>query len=117
VHSLAGSFQGQANASGTVVDPLAPSAPRTLDVLTFGEGSIDLTASGIFTAGQCTSFGRAYLKSRSSDSFTAAIKDFVAPIPVSITNCQPATIPNTASVSATNVSAVSDGGLITVTVP
>ena len=81
------------------------------------EASLDLTGSGIFTAGQCTSFGRAYLKSRSSDSFTAAIKDFVAPIPVSITNCQPATIPNTASVSATNVSAISDNGQITVTVP
>ena len=32
-------------------------------------------------------FGRAYLKSRSSDSFTAAMKDFIAPIEVNINNC------------------------------
>lgn len=40
----------------------------------------------------CTCFGRAYLKSRSPDSFTAALKDFTAPIPVEIDNCQPAAI-------------------------
>jgi uncharacterized surface anchored protein len=35
----------------------------------------------------CKSFGAAYLKSRSSDSFTAALKDFVPPVPVNISNC------------------------------
>jgi len=35
----------------------------------------------------CRSFGAAYLKSRSSDSFTAALKDFVPPVPVNISNC------------------------------
>ena len=35
----------------------------------------------------CTGFGSAYLKSRSSDSFTAALKDFVPPQAVNITNC------------------------------
>jgi hypothetical protein len=35
----------------------------------------------------CLSFGSAYLKSRSSDSFTAALKDFVPPIAVNISNC------------------------------
>ena len=54
---------------------------------TFGEAAIDMVAAGIFTPGQCVSFGSAYLKSRSSDSFTAAIKDFVAPKAISVQNC------------------------------
>lgn len=52
---------------------------------TFGEASIRM--SSIIPSGTCTSFGSAYLKSRSSDSFTAALKDFIAPVPVNITNC------------------------------
>ena len=39
------------------------------------------------SAPDCESFGSAYLKSRSSDSFTAALKDFVPPQAVNITNC------------------------------
>jgi uncharacterized surface anchored protein len=35
----------------------------------------------------CAAFGSAYLKSRSSDSFTAAVKDFIAPTPVNINLC------------------------------
>ena len=56
-----------------------------LDPRTFGEASVDLDA--IFDAGKCDSFGSAYLKSRSSDSFDAALKDFIAPQPVNIANC------------------------------
>ena len=41
-----------------------------------GEARINLQASGIFQAGVCRNFGRAYLKSRSSDSFTSSIKDY-----------------------------------------
>jgi hypothetical protein len=56
------------------------------DARTFGEAQIALSA--IFNdPNKCESFGSAYLKSRSSDSFTAALKDFVPPVPVSITNC------------------------------
>ncbi|HEU5157623.1 MAG TPA: prealbumin-like fold domain-containing protein [Streptosporangiaceae bacterium] len=55
------------------------------DPRTFGEASVALSA--IFDPTTCTSFGSAYLKSRSSDSFTAALKDFVPPQPVSISNC------------------------------
>ena len=95
----------------------------TLSPRTFGEASIDLQASGIFEAGKCTIFGSAYLKSRSSDSFTSEIKDFIAPIPVQITNCQPRTLNNTAWASATNFKpsggnlgdAISDSGRIEVT--
>jgi len=62
-------------------DPtLGDISPRT-----FGEASIDFDA--ITADGVCTSFGSAYLKSRSSDSFTAALKDFIAPQAISVSNC------------------------------
>jgi hypothetical protein len=53
---------------------------------TFGEASIDFDALTGGATG-CTSFGSAYLKSRSSDSFTAALKDFIAPAQVNLNNC------------------------------
>ncbi len=86
VHTLSGNFEGSIN-SAPVTDPIAPNAPRTLSTRTFGEAAINLTDSGILPANSCSGFGRAYLKSRSSDSFTAALKDFIAPIPVNISNC------------------------------
>jgi hypothetical protein len=52
---------------------------------TFGEAQIDLSA--IFDPNSCESFGSAYLKSRSSDSFTAALKDFVPPQDINLSNC------------------------------
>lgn len=52
---------------------------------TFGEAQLKLSA--ILGTSGCTSIGSAYLKSRSSDSFTAALKDFVPPAAVNITNC------------------------------
>jgi hypothetical protein len=52
---------------------------------TFGEASFDL--SQVFDPTKCESFGSAMLKSRSSDSFTSQLKDFIAPVPVNITNC------------------------------
>jgi hypothetical protein len=56
-----------------------------LSARTFGEATIDLDF--IFDENKCTSFGSVYLKSRSSDSFTSALKDFIAPTPVNLTNC------------------------------
>jgi uncharacterized surface anchored protein len=53
---------------------------------TFGEAQLDFDALTGGGAG-CTSFGSAYLKSRSSDSFTAALKDFIAPATLNLTNC------------------------------
>ncbi|MFL5618109.1 MAG: hypothetical protein ACJ79A_06925 [Gemmatimonadaceae bacterium] len=104
----------------SVVDPIlaaGQSGSRTLDALTFGEASIDLQTSGIFQAGACTSFGQGYLKSRSSTSFSSEIKDFIAPIPISVTNCAPVLILNTAWVTASNVTAKSDSGEIKVESP
>src|SRR5215208_2589497 len=45
------------------------------DPFTFGEAAISFDA--LFGEGACGQFGSAYLKSRSSDSFTAELKDFV----------------------------------------
>jgi hypothetical protein len=52
---------------------------------TFGEAQLDLRL--IFQPNKCSSFGSAMLKSRSSDSFTSQLKDFVAPVGINLTNC------------------------------
>ena len=51
---------------------------------TFGEATVNFTA---LTDEACSPFGSAYLKSRSSDSFTAAMKDFIAPQTLNLDNC------------------------------
>jgi hypothetical protein len=82
--SAAGDAEGQVNL-GTVTDPLNNNA--SLPALTFGEAAINLTKAGVFPAGTCKAFGSVFLKSRASASFTAEVKDFVAPVPVNISNC------------------------------
>jgi hypothetical protein len=52
---------------------------------TFGEAQLDLRL--IFQPNKCASFGTAMLKSRSSDSFTSQLKDFVAPVGINLQNC------------------------------
>jgi uncharacterized protein (DUF2237 family) len=78
-----GEAEGAVN-SVTVTDPIAN---VSLPALTFGEASVNLTDAGVFPPGVCTAFGSAFLKSRSSASFPAEVKDFVAPQPVNISNC------------------------------
>jgi len=57
----------------------------SLAARTFGEASFDLSA---VTGGDtCLAFGSAMLKSRSSDSFTSQLKDFIKPISLSNNNC------------------------------
>jgi hypothetical protein len=69
-----------------------------LDPITFGEAAINFTA--LFPPGAgCGAFGSAYLKSRSSDSFPAELKDFIAPERVAISNCTTMTTSATASVT------------------
>ena len=82
--TAAGDATGSINTSpipAAQADGLGPISPRT-----FGEAQIDFDA---LTGGsdRCTSFGSAYLKSRSSDSFTAALKDFIAPAALNLNNC------------------------------
>jgi uncharacterized repeat protein (TIGR01451 family) len=81
---------------------------------TFGEAVVNLTQT---FSSDCRSFASAYVKSRSSTSFTSALKDFVAPIPVDINTCQLVPLPNTATAGATNSDEddVSDTGLISIT--
>ncbi|MBM7829681.1 hypothetical protein JOE59_000386 [Agromyces cerinus] len=82
-------------ATGSInTTPIAAGAADGLGSIsarTFGEASVNFTAltGGL---GSCVSFGSAYLKSRSSDSFSAAMKDFIAPAPTNISNCGSVTI-------------------------
>ena len=67
------------------------------DPLTFGEVSISYKALfGSSGTSGCGSFGSVFLKSRSSNTFTDELKDFVAPEAVQITNC------TTVATTATN---------------
>jgi hypothetical protein len=79
------------------------------DPYTFGEASI--TFGALFGTNQCGSFGSAYLKSRSSDSFTSEIKDFIGPQHVSISNCSGLT--TSATTSVTLGGNISDDGILT----
>ena len=84
LQSLAGNAVGSINTSTIPVgesDGIGAQDPRT-----FGEAQVRLSALlGNSTA--CVGFGSAYLKSRSSDQFNSALKDFVPPQSVNITNC------------------------------
>jgi hypothetical protein len=78
-----------------VSDPLFSSGRNYLasvPALQFGETAIDLTAAGVFPAGTCTAFGSTMATSRSSASFTSEVKDFIAPVPVNISNCASLTV-------------------------
>jgi hypothetical protein len=88
--SASGFADGAVNAS-TVTDSLG-GTPVDLGPNRFGEAAINLSKAGpngtsIFPPGQCVNFASAFLKSRSSSSFTAELKDFVAPANANISNC------------------------------
>jgi hypothetical protein len=73
-----------------VTDPLFSTEgnyQNPVPALQFGETAIDLTKANVFPSGTCTAFGSAFVKSRASAAFTAEAKDFIAPIPVNISNC------------------------------
>jgi hypothetical protein len=78
------------DATGTINTTAIPANQSgglgNISARTFGEAQVDFDALTGGT-GQCVSFGSAYLKSRSSDSFTAALKDFIAPEPVNVSTC------------------------------
>ena len=109
-------------AKGAVNDPVAfpgveyPS--RDLDdssdiaELTFGEAVINATQA--FGSIGCRTFNSVYVKSRSSTSFTAALKDFIAPQQVQIDTCATIKLPNTAKVTS-SAPDVEDDAAINVT--
>lgn len=74
-------------AVNTVVIDEVISGNHSLGIGLFGEASIDLTAAGVFPPNTCEHFGSVFVKSRSSSSFPAELKDFIAPEPVDISNC------------------------------
>jgi hypothetical protein len=82
-------------ATNGLTTQLGPLSPRT-----FGEATISFSA--LFGGNTCGQFGSAYLKSRSSDTFTSALKDFVPPTQVSISNCAALTTNATQSVTVGN---------------
>jgi hypothetical protein len=87
-----GSINTSAIGASPIITPETPDGE--LSARTFGEAAISFDA--LFGADACGEFGSAYLKSRSSDSFTAALKDFVPPLQVDIGNC-PAGLTTTAT--------------------
>jgi hypothetical protein len=88
--TLGGFAEAKVNTFGTVVDTISPTSPAsvTLGTSEFGEAGIDLTGAGVFTAGSCESFGKAFGVSRSSgNSGTAQMKDLVGPADFTLSNC------------------------------
>jgi hypothetical protein len=75
--------EGQVNTS-SIYEPYVGSA---LGIGLFGEAAINLTGAGVIAAGTCSSFATTFVKSRSSSAFGAEVKDFIAPIPTTISNC------------------------------
>ena len=65
----------------------------------FGEALINLTQA---FEGSCRKFVSAFVKGRSSTPFTAALKDFIAPIPAEIDTCRTIDVLNVATADATN---------------
>jgi hypothetical protein len=76
------------DATGSINTTAIPGAESdglgNVSARTFGEATVDFDALG---GTGCVAFGSAYLKSRSSDSFTAALKDFIAPVETGLNNC------------------------------
>src|SRR5262249_59729437 len=91
--SPGGSAIAPSNAPASGQPPVpAPISGPTQAQATSGEAAIDLTAAGVFPPNSCEHFGSAYVKSRSSASFTAEMKDFIAPTTVHISNCPDITV-------------------------
>lgn len=78
---------GFANGAVNLVAVDDPIQGFEIPEITFGEAAIDLTGSGIVGADECNPFASAYVKSRSSASFTAATKDVIAPQGLNFQTC------------------------------
>jgi hypothetical protein len=76
-----------AQSDGLAIDIDGDGTLDPISTRTFGEAQVDLNALTGGGSPACVVFGSAYLKSRSSDSFTAALKDFIAPLNLNIDNC------------------------------
>jgi Prealbumin-like fold domain len=71
-----------------LANPLAVApSPANAPAFTFGEAALNLTGLDIIEEGECAPFSTAYVKSRASDAFTSAVKDFIAPQAITLDNC------------------------------
>ena len=85
----AGTVLGSAVADGQVNSGTIPNVfgqPSSLPVAQFGEMAINLKLAGIQTSG-CENLATAFLKSRSSNSFSSEVKDFAGPIATGVNTC------------------------------
>ena len=83
--------EGAANTS-PVSDTLGGNPPVTRPAGQFGEAAINLVCAGVLQPNTCAPFSSAYVKSRSSTAFTSEIKDFIAPVHLSLAGCGKLTI-------------------------
>jgi len=83
--------EGQTNAA-QVSENLGGNPAVNRPAQQFGEAAIDMVCAGIVQQNACESFNSAYVKSRSSTSFTSEIKDFIAPVSLHFNNCGKLTI-------------------------
>jgi len=83
--------EGSTNAA-TVADTLGGNPSVNRPAQQFGEAAINLVCAGLIDSNSCAPFTSAYVKSRSSTSFTSEIKDFIAPVHLSLSNCGKLTI-------------------------
>jgi hypothetical protein len=84
--SLSGCSEGLTNAA-PVSENLGGLTAVNRPAQQFGEAAINLTCANVIPPNSCESFADAYVKSRSSTSFTSEIKDFIAPVSLSLSNC------------------------------
>ena len=89
---ISGNCEEAAVNQASVSDTLGgnPAVPRPAGQ--FGEAAVNVTCAGIVPPGTCQPFTSAYVKSRSSTSFSSEIKDFIAPVTLTQNNCGSLTI-------------------------
>ena len=78
---------------------LNPFTGQLMPDQSFGEALINLTQT---FEDNCRTFVSAYVKGRSSTPFTAALKDFIAPLPVEVNTCRSIPVANEATADASN---------------
>lgn len=103
-HEAAGSFNASA-----IQDRLATAtgSTATINPEQFAEMKINMTQAGLLASGVCDGFGAAGLFTGSSgNSDKEQSKDYIAPIPVNISNCGSVTITKTFSVGTPTSPAV-----------
>ncbi len=80
--------EAEVNRGGALANPLAVApSPAVAPAFTFGEAAINLSGLGLIEEGDCSPFSSAWVRSRASDAFTSAVKDFIAPQDINLDNC------------------------------